>query len=114
MCIRDRIIRDVELDGCARSVSIEHVVDAALHVHDQWDLHHRQVQFFAQVVLDISLSCEEGSHGFLWCEERPVVGGQDLLDFFVCADSWSGKVRGFVAHDTSCVASYACLLYTSD
>jgi len=41
------IVRDVELDGRARPVAIEHVVDATFHVDDKRDLDHHQVQFLA-------------------------------------------------------------------
>jgi hypothetical protein len=34
------VVVDVELDGRAGTVAVEHVVDAALDVHDERDLHH--------------------------------------------------------------------------
>ena len=39
------VVRDVELDGSARTVAIEHVVNAALRVDDEGDLDHQQVEF---------------------------------------------------------------------
>jgi hypothetical protein len=46
------IIRDVELDRRARAVPVEHVIDATLHIDDQRNLDHHEVQFFAEVVFD--------------------------------------------------------------
>jgi hypothetical protein len=48
------IVRDVELNRGARPVAIEHVVDSALHIHDERHFDHHQVEFLAQVVLDIA------------------------------------------------------------
>jgi len=40
------IVRNMELNGSARAVAIEHVVDAALRVDDERNLHHHQAEFF--------------------------------------------------------------------
>ena len=41
------IIRDMELNRRARPVTIEHVVDTALYIHDERHFDHHQVEFFA-------------------------------------------------------------------
>jgi hypothetical protein len=41
------VIGNVKLDGRARSVTVEHVIDAALGVHNQWNLDHHQAEFLA-------------------------------------------------------------------
>ena len=39
------VIGNVELDGGAGAVAVEHVVDAAFDVDDERDFHHHQVEF---------------------------------------------------------------------
>jgi hypothetical protein len=52
----------VELDGGPRSIAIQHVVDAALDIHDEWHLNHHEVELFAQVLLDVVFNRKEGLH----------------------------------------------------
>ena len=58
------IVGDVELDGSARAVAVEIVVDAALLVHDQRHGDHHQVEFVAEVVFDVVLRLEDRLLGF--------------------------------------------------
>jgi hypothetical protein len=51
-----------ELDRGARAVAVEHVVDAALPGDDERHLHHLQIEFAAQPVLDEVLDGEDGPH----------------------------------------------------
>ncbi len=57
------IVRDMELNRRARPIAIEHVVDSAFDIHDQRHFHHHQVEFFAQVVFDITLHLKDGLLG---------------------------------------------------
>ncbi len=52
------IVRDMELHRRARPVAIEHVIHAALYIHDQRHFDHHQAQFLAQVVRDIAFHLE--------------------------------------------------------
>ncbi len=83
----------------SRAVAVQHVVDAALAVHDQGHLDHHQVQFPAQVLLDVVLDAEQGLHGFTGREQRRIVTRQDLRHFLVRADARTGQVRFLVRHD---------------
>ena len=58
------VVGDVELDGSARAVAVEHVVDAAFDIDDQRDLDHHQVEFLAEIVFDVALEVENGFLGF--------------------------------------------------
>ena len=69
------VVGDVELNRSARSVAIEHVIDAALDVDDEWHLHHHEVEFFAEMVLDIALDLE---NGFLGIFRRRAGNGNQL------------------------------------
>ena len=53
------IVRDVELDGRARAVAVEIVVDARLLVHDEGHRNHHQVQFLAEVLFDVVFHLED-------------------------------------------------------
>ena len=59
------VVRDVELDRGARSVAVEHVVDAALGVDDQRNLDHHQVEFLAEIVFDVALADGKSPAAFL-------------------------------------------------
>ena len=74
------VVGDVELDGRPRAVAVEHVVHAAVDVDDQRDRDHHQVEFLAEVLLDVTLGGEDGLLRLLAVEQRVVVGRQDLLD----------------------------------
>jgi hypothetical protein len=39
------VVRNVELDGRARAVAVEHIGDAALSIDHQRDVDHPQVEF---------------------------------------------------------------------
>lgn len=55
------IVRDMELDGRAGAVAVQHVVYAALDIHDERHFDHHQIQFVAEVILDIALHLENGA-----------------------------------------------------
>jgi hypothetical protein len=54
------IVVDVELDGRARAVAVEHVVDAALDVDDERHLDHHQVQFTAEILFNVLFDRVDG------------------------------------------------------
>ena len=89
------IVRNVELDGGAGAVAIEHVVDATFDVDDERNLDHHQAELFAEVVGDIALYLKDGLLGIFRAEERAVTAGQDFCEFVVIADSGSGEI-GFL------------------
>ena len=41
------VVRDTELNRGTRSVAVEHVIDAALGIDNQRNLHHHEAEFFA-------------------------------------------------------------------
>jgi hypothetical protein len=49
------VVRDVELHGRSREVTVEEVVHSALRVDNQRDLDHHDVELSAEVSLDIVL-----------------------------------------------------------
>ncbi len=88
---------DVELDRRARAVAIEHVVDAALDVHDQRNRHHHQVQFLAKILLDVALRGKDGLLRFLDVQQGPVIIGQNLFQFVVVSDARPRQIRFLVS-----------------
>ena len=90
------IVRDMKLNRRARPVAIEHVVDTALHIHDQRHLDHHQVEFLAQVVCDIAFHLEDGLLRLFRGQQGAVIPRQNLFQFFVIADSRSRQVGFFV------------------
>ena len=90
------VVRDVELDRRARTVAVEHVVDARLGVDDERDLDPDEVQLAAQARLDLVLDDVDGLLRLARTEDRVVVLRQDLLELGVVADAGAGKV-GFLA-----------------
>ena len=92
------IIRDVKLNRCAGSVAVQVVVDPTLGIHDQRNLNHRQVQFLAEVLLDVTLHRKQRLHGLLGGQPRSVVRGKELHQFFVTTDARHGKVCLLVRH----------------
>src|SRR5450755_243970 len=92
------IVGDVEPDGCSGSVSVQHVIHAAVFVHDQRHFHHHQVEFLAEVVFDVPLHLEERPLRLFRCQQRAVVVRQDFFQFQVVADAGSSEVRFLVSH----------------
>jgi len=76
---RDRvlvsIVRDVKLNGSARPVTIEHVINAALDLDDQRHLDHLKAELFAEVVFDIATKVEDRLLRFFSSQERGVILG---------------------------------------
>src|SRR5581483_10974638 len=95
------IIRDVELDGSARTVAIQHVVDAALDIDNQRDFHHEQIKFLAEIVFDVALHVENGLLGFLRGEERMIIGGENAFEFGVIADAGTGQIGFLVEYQSA-------------
>jgi hypothetical protein len=93
------IVRDVEPDGRARSVTVQHIVDPALRIDDAGNLDHHEVQFLAQVVFDIALHVEDGSLRFPGGEERVVIIGQFPFKFGVVADAGPSQVSFLVENN---------------
>ena len=87
-----------ELDRRARAVAVEHVVDATQHVHDERYLHHEQIEFLAEVLLDVPLDGEERLHGFPGREQRVVVRGQDPFEIVVVPHTGAGEIGSIVGH----------------
>lgn len=86
------IIGNVELNGSAGTIAIEHVVDAAFDVHEKRHGDHDEVQLFAEMVLDEAFNGEDGFLGIAAIEGAAVVGREDLLEFFVIADAGTCKI----------------------
>ena len=53
------VVGDVDLDGRAGAVAVEHVVDATFGVDDQRDLDHDQAEFFTKIVFDVTAQVEK-------------------------------------------------------
>jgi hypothetical protein len=68
------IVGDVKLDRRARAGTVEHVVDAAFHIHYDRHFNHHQVQLGAKVVLDVALEVENRLPGFSRREQRVLIG----------------------------------------
>ena len=89
------IIRNMELNRGARAVAIQHVVDAALHIHDERNFDHHQVEFLAQVVFDVAFHLEDGLLGLFRGQQGAVTPGQNFFQFLIVADSRSSQI-GFL------------------
>ena len=92
------IVRDVELNGRPGTVAVEHVIDPALAIDDQRNLHHHQAKFFAEIVLDPTAKLKECFLGFPRCQKRSVVCGKDLIEFCVISDARAGEVGFLTGH----------------
>ncbi len=86
----------IELDRRPRAVPIEHVVHAGRHFDDQRHLDHHQVQLPGETLLDVFLHIVNGLLGALSAKQRLVIPGQDLVDFLIGTDAWSGQVRSLI------------------
>jgi hypothetical protein len=86
-----------ELDGRPRTVAVQHIIDSAFSFNNQWHLNHGQVQFFAQVLLNVLLNGKKRLHTLEGRKNRLIIIGQDFIDFRVGADPGSGQVRFLVS-----------------
>jgi hypothetical protein len=103
------IVGDVELDGRARTVAIEHVVDAGFDIHNQGHGDHHKVQFFAEMVFDEAFQSENGFLSFPAIERAAVIAGKDVLQFVVIADTWTGQIGHFgIRHEETSAAGRVC------
>lgn len=80
----------MELNGSARPVAIEHVVDAALYVDNQRNLDHLESKFFAEIVFDITAKMKNCLLRFLSSQKRGVIPGQNLFELGIVANAGSG------------------------
>ena len=83
---------------CPRAVAIQVIINAAISVNDQRNLNHLQVEFLAQILLNVVLCCKDALHGFFRGKQGFVIFGQNLLQVIIIADSGSGQVCCFVCH----------------
>ena len=90
------VVGNVELDGGARAIAVQHVVDTALGIDDERYLHHHQLELLAQVVLDVAFQVENGVLRLSRTEQGVVILGKDLLQLVVIANTRSGQVGFFV------------------
>ena len=95
------VVRDVELDGGARAVAVEVVVNPAFHVDDEGHRNHGQAELAAEVLLDVALDREDRVLGLPGIEKRAIVRWQDLHQLVVVADARSREIRPFVQHRSS-------------
>jgi hypothetical protein len=77
-------------EGRARAITVQVVVDAALHVHDQRNRDHHQIEFLAKIFLVVVLQRKEGHLRFLGRQERPVVLRENFLQPVMAADTRPG------------------------
>ena len=94
-----------KLDGRARAVAVEVIVDAALAVNDQRNLDHHQIEFLAQVLLDVVLDCKERFLRVLATEKRFVISRQIFRDLFIGADARTRQIRLLVFLFCNCCGS---------
>ena len=92
------IVRDVELNRGARPVAIQHVVDSALHIHNERDFDHHQVEFLAQAVLDIAFYLVQGLLRLFRGQQGAITLRQNFFQLLVIADSRPSQV-GFLIQD---------------
>ena len=86
----------MELDGSSRTVAVEHVIDAALHVNNERHLNHHQVELLTEVVLDITLDLKNGLLRLFRREQGVVIFWQNVFQFSVISDTRSGQIAFFI------------------
>lgn len=73
------IFGGMELNGCTRAFTVEHVVDAAFRIYDQGHRSHEQVQFFAQMVFDEALDRKNGFLRFATRQRAALIVRKNFL-----------------------------------
>ncbi len=68
----------MELDGGARAIPVEKVVDAAFDVYDEGDGDANEIELLAKIFLDVVFDGVGGNLSFLRGKERGVVLREDF------------------------------------